>query len=265
MLRLLATVLLAALLTAGCAARPVNPSFAVTADEARQAMRDMAARPRQLDRPVVVIGGYLDPNVSPTYLKAQVRKLTGDGRVIGVMVGFSSSFEECRQKVIEAVDAAWPSADPDWTTEVDVIGASLGGLVGRYAAAPCRDAAHPRRLKIARLFTIASPHSGAVLAKTATLSDFQSDMRPESSFTRYLAEQDGDARYELFPYARLNDKLVGERYTAPPGQTPLWLPTPPFESGHGGAWHDPRILADIGRRLRGETPFSTKPATPLPE
>jgi hypothetical protein len=30
------------------------------------------------------------------------------------------------------------------------------------------------------------------------------------------------------------------------------------------AFDDPRILADIARRLRNETPFSTLPAAPLP-
>jgi hypothetical protein len=262
--RQLAWVMLAGLLAAGCAARPVNPSFSLTTTRAKQAMREMSAQPVPLQRPVVVVGGYLDPNIAPTYLKSQIRCLTGDQRVIRVAVGFSGSFEECRRLVINAVDEACPTADPLWTAEVDVVGASLGGLVARYAAAPSRDEQHPRRLKIARLFTIASPHSGAALANVATLTGFQAEMRPGSDFIQYLAAHDADADYELYPYARLNDLLVGEQYATPPGHLPLWLPTPPFEMGHGGAWHDARIIADIARRLRGEAPFSTMPRSPLP-
>ena len=32
----------------------------------------------------------------------------------------------------------------------------------------------------------------------------------------------------------------------------------------GTGFDDPRIMADIARRLRGEAPFSTLPAAPLP-
>lgn len=265
MLRSFGWIVVAAALCAGCAAQPVNPSFPVTSDEAKQALREMANQPKKLERPLVVVGGYLDPNVSPTFLKGKLCQATGDDRVVRVAVGFSGSFEECREMVIAAVDEAYPSDDPVWTTEVDVIGASLGGLVARYAAAPSRDGNRPRRLKIARLFTIASPHSGAALAKAISLTHFQAEMRPGSDFLKYLAEYDAEAGYELFAYTRLNDKLVGEEYTAPPGQNPLWVATPPFQAGHGNAWHDPRIIADIARHLRGEQPFSTKPATPLPD
>ncbi len=263
MMRYLLPMLL--LVAVGCGnPKPVNSSFPVTSKDARRALKDMSARPAQLQRPLVIIGGYMDPNVSPTCLRLAFKKHTGDQRIIGVPVGLYDSFEDCRRKVIAAVDKAFPSTDPQWTTEVDVIGASLGGLVARYAAAPCRDADHPRRLHIARLFTIASPHSGAKLAKLAALNQIQADMRPGSEFLHYLAQCDVSAGYELYPYARLKDNLVGEQYASPPGVNPLWLPTGLFEGGHSGAWHDPRILADIARRLRGEPPFSTTPASPLP-
>jgi len=249
----------------GCAEpTPHNPSFPVTMEEARSALREMAVRPAALRRPVLVIGGYCDPGVSTAYLKHEIRKLTGDDRVVTAVVGFCQTFDECRQKAIEAVDRAYPNGDPQWTTEVDVIGASLGGLVGRYAAAPSRDPQHPRRLRIARLFTIASPHSGAVLTKTATLTRLQADMRPRSEFLKYVGGCDAQAGYELFAYARLGDGLVGERYAAPAGQNPLWVGKAPLEGGHMGAWHDARILADIARRLRGERALSTKPAAALP-
>lgn len=250
----------------GCASpRPVNPSFAITPDQAEQVLREMADQPRPLQRPVVIIGGLFDPNFSTALLRSRVHKISGDERIIPVVVGFKSSMDECRQAVIAAVDEAFPSADPEWTVEVDVIGASLGGLVGRYAAAPSHDPAQPRRLRVARLFTISSPHSGAVLARAISLNSMHSDMKPQSAFLKSLAAADGQAGYELYPYVLLNDRIVGEKHAAPPGQSPWWLAGRPFHGGHGGSWHDPRIFADIARRLRGETPFTTVPPEPLPE
>lgn len=262
--RRICCTLLLTLAGLGCSnAGPVNPSFAVTMAEARQAMREMAA-PRPLARPLVIVGGYLDPNVSPTYLKHQIHKVSGDERIIGVMVGFHDSFDECRRAVIDAVDRAFPGDDPLWTSEVDVIGVSLGGLVARYAAAESRDADHPRRLRIARLFTISSPHQGAALANFAALNEWHRDMVSGSPFMLYLGGCDAAAGYELYPYARLRDHLVGEELASPAGHTPIWLAPPPLEGGHGGAWRDHRIIADIARRLRGESPFSTEPRAPLP-
>src|SRR5438309_438158 len=150
---------------AGCAAQPANPSFPITYDDADKAIDEMRAHPKPLTRPLVVIGGFLDPNVSPPLFAHRFRTLTGEGTIVPVSVGLCGSFDECRQKVIDAVDRACPTGDPSFTTEVDVVGASLGGLVGRYAAAPSRDPAHPRRLTVARLFTISSPHAGATLAE----------------------------------------------------------------------------------------------------
>jgi hypothetical protein len=87
-------------------------------------------------------------------------------------------------------------------------------------------------------------------------------MRPDSGLMTYLAEQARQAEYELYPYVCKGDWIVGEEYAAPPGREPLWLAGHRFQLGldpHRGSWYDPRILADICRRLRGEEPFSTAP------
>lgn len=80
-----------------------------------------------------------------------------------------------------------------------------------------------------------------------------------------LANHDAEATYQLYPYVRLHDEIVGEQHAAPPDRDPLWLPNPPLTLSHAGAMADDRILADIGLRLRNETPLSHEPATPLPE
>jgi pimeloyl-ACP methyl ester carboxylesterase len=247
-----------------CSAGPNNPSFPVTFSEASQAVAQMRSDPRPLPRPLVIIGGFWDPNVSPPLFKNWFKGVTSDGQIITISVGLCGSFEECRRRVIEAVDAACPTADPDFTAEVDVVGASLGGLVARHAAAPSDDPTHPRRLRIARLFTISTPHSGARLAQLVSLTDYHRDMRPNSLFLQRLAAFDAAVTYELYPYVRLSDEIVGARHAAPPGKQPFWLPNPPLKIPHLGAMMDVRILADIARRLRGETPFTHFPPTPLP-
>jgi pimeloyl-ACP methyl ester carboxylesterase len=175
-----------------------------------------------------------------------------------------TNFDECRNAIINAVDQAYPSQDQHWTMEVDVIGMSLGGLVARYAAAPSRDAKHPRQLKIARLFTISSPLGGATLAQALGFTDFHRDMQPGSKFIMTVAQSDADAKYELYEYVHLHDEVVGEQYAAIPGTRAWWLSTPPLISPHFAAMIDDRILADIARRLRGEEPFSHSPPAPLP-
>jgi len=260
-----ATLVTCCLLSA-CTAQPQNPSFPVTLDQANHAVSDMRADPQPLPRPLVIIGGFMDPNVSPPLFKSYFSHITtADVIIIPVSVGLCGSFEQCRRKVIEAVDAACPSTDPNWTAQVDVVGASLGGLVARYAAAPSADASKPRRLHIVRLFTISSPHSGATLAQHFGFSDYHRDMRPGSAFLQSLAKSDATASYELYPYVHLHDELVGEQYAAPPGTTPFWLPNSPLMPAHGSAMVDPRILGDISRRLRNEEPLTIPPPAPLPQ
>jgi hypothetical protein len=138
----------------------------------------------------------------------------------------------------------------------------MGGIVSRHAARPREDG---RRLRVRRLFTIASPHRGARMATLPTLDRRQIDMRPGSPF---LAELDGaleQADYELVTYARLGDAVVGAANSAPHGRDPWWVDCPPLGFAHLGAGHDHRILADIARRLRGEEPLVREPPVPVEE
>ncbi|MGA2440462.1 MAG: hypothetical protein ABSH08_05865 [Tepidisphaeraceae bacterium] len=250
---------------ARCSTALTNPSFPITHAEAQQAITQMQADPHPLSRPLIVIGGFLDPDVSPTVFRCLFRSVTKNAQIITISVGFCGNFAECRQKVIAALDDACPSRDPIWTTQVDVVGASLGGLVARYAAAPSPDPAHPRRLRIARLFSISSPHAGARLADRISLTDFHRALRPGSAFLAALAAEDAQAGYDLYPYVHLQDRIVGARYAAPPGRTPFWLADRGPLLAHNAAIMDDRIFADISRRLRNQPAFSRFPATPLPK
>ena len=257
-----------ALMLAGCATSPRNPSFDVSATDARRFLREMRESPRRLQRPVVVLDGF-GPPLASWMLTPNLKRVLGDDRVIGVTFAFAESFDQCRRRVTDAVQRSFPSGDPDFTTEIDVVGYSMGGLVARYAAAPPATS-HGRRLKIARLFTISTPHRGADLAGLPALfGRLQLDMRQDSRFLARLNRRNDagpdSGRYELLAYTRLGDGVVGEHNSFPAGHTPLWVPNLPLEPSHLIAFTDPRIVADIARRLRGEPPLATGPPAPLPK
>ena len=165
--------------------------------------------------------------------------------------GFFGSFDRYRERVIAAVDEAWPTDDPEATVPVDVVGFSMGGLIARYAAMAEDRAGRPaRRLKVARLFTVSTPHLGARMAWTSPLEAPARDMRPGSAFLARLDEALPDPGYELVAYGRNRDATVGWPRAAPEGRTLHWVPSPWWQRGHADAKKDPRILADIARRLR---------------
>lgn len=248
----------------GCSAdKPANPSFALTYSDAKAALAQMRKDPKPLLRPLIIAGGYQDPGLIAPGIANRFRRLTDDSDNIISITYFSliGSFDACSDKLIESVQQQFPNEDPSETIEVDVIGYSMGGLVARHAARP-RDGV--RRLRINRLFTISTPHRGANLAEMPTADERQLDMRSGSAFLVELNQQLGDCDYELFTYSRLDDLIVGVENTSPPGVNPWWVANPPFSLAHVAACKDPRILADIARRVRGEAAYATTPAAALP-
>jgi pimeloyl-ACP methyl ester carboxylesterase len=203
-------------------------------------------------------------------MKARYHALFNDPRIIAVTLAECGSFEECRKKVIYAVDREFPTADPARTTEVDVIGYSMGGIVARYAAlgppstGPGQGpAATARTLRINRLFTISSPNLGAEEARLLPLlHPLQKGLRPGSEFLNRLNA--APLAYSGYAYIRLGDSVIGEANAALPGKGVWWVSTPPLSFPHNRAHADERILADISRRLRGEPPLATEPPSPLP-
>lgn len=236
-----------------------NPSFPVTRGQAQTLLKEMQACPVVLQRPVVVLGGWLDV-LAARGLASRLRKVTGDARVISVSFATAKTFDQCRERVIQAVDEAFGLSPGEATTGVDTIGFSMGGLVARYAAAPT---ASRRHLRIVRLFTISTPHQGANLARLPMLNRLQKAMRCGSDFLRRVASEKPE--YPICCYVRLGDVMVGTANAAPRGSGVWWVDRPPLERAHASAWRDPRIVADIARRLRGETPLTVGSPSPLPD
>lgn len=248
----------------GCANEPGNPSFNVSIEQAERALGVMEREKRPFDRPVVVVAGYLDPGVGVAVAAAALRRLTTEpAQVIEVPLLTTTTFEACRARVIEKVEERFPSGDDRATVEVDVVGISMGGLVSRYAAIDLGN--RVKTLRVKRLFTVATPHRGANLAQWPSMDPRHLGMRAGSEFLSRLDAALPSAEYELVPYVRLGDAMVGAANAAPAGETAWWVTNRALQPAHLGAHTDPRILADIARRLRGEAPFTREPRAPLPE
>jgi pimeloyl-ACP methyl ester carboxylesterase len=249
---------------AGCAGSEVNPSFPVSLDDARVLLREMDEQEKPLERPVVVLGGIHDPGfAAPSFRRRLLQATDDNAQAIAVSFLTTFDFEACRRRVIKAVDDRWPTDDPGQTIEVDVVAISMGGLIARYAARERTDG--ERRLNIRRLFTIATPHRGAALAELPSLDERVLDMRAGSAFLTMLNRLTAGDEPELVSYVRLDDAIVGELNATPPRGELWWVPNAPMSLSHMAAGSDPRILADIARRLRGEPPLTRSPAAILPE
>jgi pimeloyl-ACP methyl ester carboxylesterase len=156
-----------------------------------------------------------------------------------VPLDFDSDFEDYKRRVIVAVDKAFPSNDPSLTTDVDVVGISMGGVAARYASI---SPVHGRRLRIHRLFTISSPHQGVapMVGVPIRLLPALECLRPGSQFLAKLnSSSDPNSVYPIYAYVCLQDELVGEQYAAPPGQVAWWVSAPWFYISHQGRHPSP--------------------------
>lgn len=246
----------------------INPAFPVTKADAELDQQRMHAEPIGLDRPVVLIGGYRSPDFNIDNMHDELAEMTSgdESQFVRKYTMLRNDIEQVAAELVQKVDAAFPSQDENSTIEVDVIGLSMGGLVARFAAdqlATTRPGS--KKLRIRRLFTISTPHRGAVLAERVPLIEDRAvnDMTRSSLFLVKLDEAyKGD--YEIIPYTRLEDGIVGAVNTAPPGRTAIWVSAPEIGGSHLSVNKDLRILTDIARRLRGEEPRGVE-GQPLPD
>jgi pimeloyl-ACP methyl ester carboxylesterase len=216
--------------------------------------RRLLDNPVGLQRPLVVFSGWRAPWWAAWNTAERLRRLTGGARdmVLPVPFTFHNSVDAMVRTAIDRVAEAWPT-DGRTTVEVDVVGVSMGGLIARAAAAPAAARHHGRRLAIANLFTVSTPHRGAKLARYIAPDTPAREMRTGSAWLARLDEALPCCEYNLVCYTLLNDLWVGARNTAPEGHCPIWFPGRLF-GNHILVTLDRRIFIDIARRLRGEPP-----------
>ncbi|MEO0511680.1 MAG: hypothetical protein AAF108_02135 [Planctomycetota bacterium] len=225
---------------------------------------EMEASPADLERPVVVLSGYHAWPSMADRLADRLAAVTSGDRDDFVDVAYTNvgEFDKMVSRAILTVDAAFPSDDPRETVEVDVVGISAGGLVARAAAMPLhKGLARDKRLKIRRLYTLGTPHRGALLAERIAPDPAAKDMVQGSDFLRSLDEDLPGIDYEIYPYAHLNDTWVGATRSAPPGYDPVWTGGRRMFS-HFGVSDNKMFILDIARRLRGDEPLASEPTPP---
>ncbi len=202
-------------------------------------------------RPLIVLSGWRTPHLSAELLRRRLRDRAGiaDDRTLPVSFFWRSSIETAAAELRKAVSNRFGTPEVP-SPPVDIVALSMGGLVARRAAMEDPDLAGPR-LRIARLFTLGTPHQGAKLAALVRVDEASREMRPGSAWLARLDAALTSADYELICYARLGDWMVGATRTAPAGREPLWKPGPPIIAHHTLGM-DRAILDDIAARLRGE-------------
>jgi hypothetical protein len=238
----------------------INPSFSASISKASTALEEVQNEPRPYARPVVIVAGAEEPGFAVAQTGGIFRYATTDPEQVVVVPFFSErSFEEARERLVEVVSQKFPSGARGETAEVDVVGIGIGGLVARDAAI---DRPGQTRLNMHALYTISTPHRGASVP-----GPWASDVRPGSAFLRNLDRNYDPADYEMYGYVRLEDTSMDPMSAAPPNGNLWWLPSPPLEYSHVSSHRDPRILADIARRMRmvpEEPAFGTLPPASFP-
>ncbi|MFT5424253.1 MAG: pimeloyl-ACP methyl ester carboxylesterase [Phycisphaerales bacterium] len=244
-----------------------NAAFPATTAQISEAREQMRADPIGLARPVIVLSGYRSPPGSSAMLAGKIRKLTGaePEQVVYLSYMWSNTVQSPARKVVAFVEEKFPSDDPGWTTEVDVVAISMGGLVARLAAADPALRDEPddgigKRLKIHTLYTLGSPHRGSILADKIAVDPASRSMVAGSDFLEALDSEFSTADYKIVPYAVLRDNWVGAKRSAPFGQEPIWVSGRLIFSHHMIGLNR-RIQADLARRLRGEEPLG-QPSEP---
>lgn len=129
---------------------------------------------------------------------------------------------------------------------IDVVGHSMGGIVTRDAAR------HRHGLKVARLFSLSSPHRGAGWLAPYTPHPHAQALRPQSTF---LAEVNADPTshdFEIHTFRLHHDRLISAESAHAVGHTHYdWPSLRPWLSSHASTQWDIRICTAVVGMLLG--------------
>lgn len=228
----------------------VNPNFAVSRAEARRILATCATTPFRLTRPLFIIAGYHSPKITIYPIASTFRKCITNPELLHMVSSpLAMSLESAAAKAFAQIQKHAAGH-----TEIDIIGHSMGGVIARMILGT---SGMPH---VCRLFTLATPHRGAIIAPFAPIDRAALQLKCNSGFLNKLNAKPMPPGTEVVCYARLYDWWVGAQNCAPPGHDPFWLDADTFVSrllGHFTITRDERILADIIRRMRGEMPLAT--------
>jgi pimeloyl-ACP methyl ester carboxylesterase len=233
--------------------RETNPAMQGLRMLAVQDLARMRREPVALKRPVLLLNGYHAWAGVIASLRASLIKLTSHNPrdFLDISYVFKSDLPTIRKFAIDEISQHFDINE----TTFDLVGVSMGGLVSRYACTQTPN--DPRIINAHRIFTIATPHLGAKLARVIRPDLAAHDMLPGSDFLKQL---NTNIHPRLHCYAQTNDSIVGARNTAPPAMHPIWS-AGTWTMSHFTTIRNPIILADIARNLRGEEPLITTEMT----
>lgn len=233
-----------------------NPHYPQSDEEVEREWQRLAARPPHVPapaRPVLVLAGYRAPQAQPRMIAEALHALCGASADDVLPLSYAWMGDPLHIAcLVERAARARFGIRP-----VDVVGVSMGGLMARVLDTGLLGP----RLAIARAFTIATPHRGALMARVVRPDACAGMMRPGSPLLRALDAARPNSTMELVCYARLGDRWVGTRHCAPPGEDPIWSPGLAFGTHFVSAF-DRRALVDIARRLLGLEPWARPGALP---
>lgn len=253
-------------------AATLDPRCAPAPDErlddaaVRRELDEMARTPVRLARPVLVLTGWRAPRLQSMMLRDTLQALTGapDAQFIAAGYPWAWSVNDAAAEALAALVERFGSRGA--IPELDVVAISMGGLVARLLAtrpgaaresnAVLRGAAG---LRVRRLFTLATPHAGAIRAELARLDECSRQMHAGSAFLRALDAELLDStrppgspsadRFELRCFAIRHDLMVGTDRCAPPGHAARVVEGPRLLS-HALIWQHPRVLLEVAGALR---------------
>lgn len=239
------------------ARRYVNPDFHLDPGDLKVETERLRGNPKALARPVVILGGWHSPGVANISMASRLRPYTSGqaGDFTSVTYPFALSLRAAASHAHAVIRSRELEG-----REIDIVGISMGGLLSRVLAS---DAFGLGPLKVRRIFTVATPHRGAKIARVVIPDTCAWDMRPGSKFLCGL--NDRPHACELHCYAALRDWWIGARNTAPPGMLPYWIdvdPGPGRLCSHFAINHNELVMVDIARRLRAEEPLARRASEP---
>jgi pimeloyl-ACP methyl ester carboxylesterase len=236
-----------------------NPAFEVPAAAIKglaAAVKAGVRSPAPPPRPLIILSGYHSPIIPALTLASLLRTFGAASRSNTLAISYLGSrrVETAAERAMAAITRRGWNHEP-----VDVVGISMGGIVARLLAAD-------HGLKVQRLFTLASPHQGAIITRWIKPDPAAYELAPGSPLLTRLDTCLPASIPELTCYALLRDWLVGAQQTAPAGHTSLWLDVDRIIArpiSHFSITSDRRIVGDLALRLMNQTPWSS-PGMPPP-
>jgi pimeloyl-ACP methyl ester carboxylesterase len=199
-----------------------------------------AARPAENQPPVLLIHGYLATRGSLHLLE---RRLTEMGHlVLTYRLGLVHAGDICESaaKIAAKVESIAAQSHLD---RMDIVGHSMGGLVGLYYVKRMGG-----RRRVRRLIMLGTPTSGTWSAllgvALAPLGRASLQLLPDSAFLRELEEGTLPDGVEIFSVAGDRDRLAPPSTTRLRGVSHICLPT-----NHAGLLVDAQVAQVVGEIL----------------